>query len=510
MKVGSIVIDRAAHEVLARRRERAAHRQGVRAPRLPRASAAARSSRARSCSAASGATATRAARARSTSTCAACARSSAPRCRSRRCAAPATSCEPARRRHAPRASGSRRPQRAAGRAARREARATLPVLAVSVGCPSGVGPEVAVAAPRRARGALPPRRRRGRHRAARRRAAWSSAPPRRVARRRAPRALPPGAIGVCSRRARALAAPPPFGAPRRRGGRRAARVDRPGDRPRARAASPPRSSPGPSPSSPSRRAARPGASGFRGHTEHLAERLGAREVVMAFASTELDTALVTTHLPLARRARPPSRPRRSRRARTGSRACSASLGSAARASPSRRSTPTPARAACSATRRRRASRPASRSPARGSPRDGVAADLAGPIGAETAFRLAARGELRRRGHDVPRPGHHPVQAPRLRRGGERDARRCPSCAPASITGPRTTSPGRGRPTRAGCARPSRWRRGSRAPGEARARVGHGLGHVPAGEAIGATGSLETPRRAAIRARHAACSWPRRT
>lgn len=43
----------------------------------------------------------------------------------------------------------------------------------------------------------------------------------------------------------------------------------------------------------------PGSSGFAGHTEHLAEKLGAREVVMAFWAKELCTSLVTTHLPLA-------------------------------------------------------------------------------------------------------------------------------------------------------------------------------------------------------------------
>jgi 4-hydroxythreonine-4-phosphate dehydrogenase len=42
----------------------------------------------------------------------------------------------------------------------------------------------------------------------------------------------------------------------------------------------------------------PGASGFTGHTEHLQRRLGADEVVMAFWSATLSTALVTTHLPL--------------------------------------------------------------------------------------------------------------------------------------------------------------------------------------------------------------------
>jgi 4-hydroxythreonine-4-phosphate dehydrogenase len=44
----------------------------------------------------------------------------------------------------------------------------------------------------------------------------------------------------------------------------------------------------------------PGAAGFLGHTEHLQKRLRAREVVMAFWSRRLVTSLVTTHLPVAR------------------------------------------------------------------------------------------------------------------------------------------------------------------------------------------------------------------
>jgi 4-hydroxythreonine-4-phosphate dehydrogenase len=47
----------------------------------------------------------------------------------------------------------------------------------------------------------------------------------------------------------------------------------------------------------------PGSRGFLGHTEHLARALASREVVMAFASEALTTALVTTHLPLAKVAR---------------------------------------------------------------------------------------------------------------------------------------------------------------------------------------------------------------
>jgi 4-hydroxythreonine-4-phosphate dehydrogenase len=48
------------------------------------------------------------------------------------------------------------------------------------------------------------------------------------------------------------------------------------------------------------RSGAPGAGRFLGHTEHLQRRLRAREVVMAFWSPRLVTALVTTHLPLAR------------------------------------------------------------------------------------------------------------------------------------------------------------------------------------------------------------------
>jgi 4-hydroxythreonine-4-phosphate dehydrogenase len=51
------------------------------------------------------------------------------------------------------------------------------------------------------------------------------------------------------------------------------------------------------------RSGAPGSARFRGHTEHLARRTGAREVVMAFWSKKLSTALATTHLPLARVAR---------------------------------------------------------------------------------------------------------------------------------------------------------------------------------------------------------------
>jgi 4-hydroxythreonine-4-phosphate dehydrogenase len=47
------------------------------------------------------------------------------------------------------------------------------------------------------------------------------------------------------------------------------------------------------------RSGAPGSRGFLGHTEHLAARLGASEVTMAFHTERLTTSLVTTHLPLA-------------------------------------------------------------------------------------------------------------------------------------------------------------------------------------------------------------------
>jgi 4-hydroxythreonine-4-phosphate dehydrogenase len=51
------------------------------------------------------------------------------------------------------------------------------------------------------------------------------------------------------------------------------------------------------------RSGAPSAAAFLGHTEHLQRRLRAREVVMAFWSPLLVTSLATTHIPLARVAR---------------------------------------------------------------------------------------------------------------------------------------------------------------------------------------------------------------
>ncbi len=108
------------------------------------------------------------------------------------------------------------------------------------------------------------------------------------------------------------------------------------------------------------RSGAPGSAEFLGHTEHLQRRLRAREVVMAFWSPDLVTALATTHVPLAEVPRAVTPSRASRGRRTGSRGSSRERARTRRASPSRRSTRTPARAACSGARRKRASFRASR------------------------------------------------------------------------------------------------------------------------------------------------------
>ncbi len=136
----------------------------------------------------------------------------------------------------------------------------------------------------------------------------------------------------------------------------------------------------------------PGAAEFLGHTEHLQRRLRAREVVMAFWSPELATSLATTHLPLARvPLAVTAAAGRARRllARLAARAD----GRRARPrSPSRRSTRTRARGACSGARSGRASCRGSRSArSRLACVAASAATLDGPVPAESAFRLATAG-----------------------------------------------------------------------------------------------------------------------
>ena len=175
---------------------------------------------------------------------------------------------------------------------------TLPLVAVSIGCPAGVGPEVAVVAAARSKDArclLV-----GDEGVIRRAAELRGVSLRRFFRVEDPlriKRLPPDKIGVFTGTTR-LSAPTPYGKPdAEAGAAQLAWIDDATDVVRggfARALCT-----GPVSKHAIATSGAPGSSGFRGHTEHLAARLGAAEVVMAFASKELTTALVTTHLSIA-------------------------------------------------------------------------------------------------------------------------------------------------------------------------------------------------------------------
>lgn len=172
----------------------------------------------------------------------------------------------------------------------------LPALAVSVGCPSGIGPEVAVRGAARtptARCLLV-----GDEQVIRAAARRARVGQRRLVLCDDPHRLEPGQIGIYAQSS-SLPSPPTLGEPDAKGGaaqvawidqatdlvtRRACRALVTGPVSKAAIAS-----------SVGRAAKR-----FRGHTEHLARRLGAEEVVMAFRSSQLTVSLVTTHLPLAK------------------------------------------------------------------------------------------------------------------------------------------------------------------------------------------------------------------
>jgi 4-hydroxythreonine-4-phosphate dehydrogenase len=172
------------------------------------------------------------------------------------------------------------------------------VLAVSIGCPSGVGPEVAVLGAAKSPEArcvlvgdpaVIARAARERRVASRRLVEVGDA--------REARSLEPGAIGVFADSAR-LAEPSVHGKPdAAAGAAQLAWIDQATDLVRSGVAR--ALVTGPVSKLAIATSGAPGSASFRGHTEHLAERLGAAEVVMAFSSRELTTALVTTHLPLA-------------------------------------------------------------------------------------------------------------------------------------------------------------------------------------------------------------------
>jgi 4-hydroxythreonine-4-phosphate dehydrogenase len=136
----------------------------------------------------------------------------------------------------------------------------------------------------------------------------------------------------------------------------------------------------------------PEAKRFLGHTEHLARRLAAKEVVMAFSTKALTTSLVTTHLPLAKVASAitPARVSTSvfwlayllaRLAKPGARPrlAVASLN------------PHAGEGGLLGHEEARAIVPGIALAIKRTARERIAIDILGPVPAETAFRIAAKG-----------------------------------------------------------------------------------------------------------------------
>ncbi len=174
---------------------------------------------------------------------------------------------------------------------------TLPLLAISLGCPAGIGPEVAVA------GALTLSGARallvGDPGVVERAASTLGAdrPIALVSTRSELARAPRGSLAVLSRSAR-LAEPTPFGVPDAEAGRaQLAWIDQATELVTSGEADALVTGPVSKHAIATSGARR--AASFLGHTEHLARRLAAKEVVMAFYSERLTTALVTTHLSLA-------------------------------------------------------------------------------------------------------------------------------------------------------------------------------------------------------------------
>jgi 4-hydroxythreonine-4-phosphate dehydrogenase len=177
----------------------------------------------------------------------------------------------------------------------------MTILAVSIGCPSGIGPEVSVAAAatasRGVRVVLV-----GDLAVALRAASLRGIDPRRfvrVANSSQVRALASRAIGVLQPTASLSLRDARAGVPSKRGGAaQLAWIDAATDLVVSGVADA-------LVTGPVSKSAIAGSGGavaarFLGHTEHLQRRLDAPEVVMAFACETFTTSLVTTHLPLAR------------------------------------------------------------------------------------------------------------------------------------------------------------------------------------------------------------------
>jgi len=174
-----------------------------------------------------------------------------------------------------------------------------PRLAVSIGCPSGVGPEVSVAAASKSRARVLLVGDLGALRAA---ARVRGLDPARLVRvddaREAFASKQRGALFVHEPTPPLRAVDRAPGRPGRAGGAgQLAWIDAATDLVSAGIAD--ALVTGPVSKDAIARSGAKGARSFRGHTEHLARRLGAPEVTMAFWTERLTTSLVTTHLPIA-------------------------------------------------------------------------------------------------------------------------------------------------------------------------------------------------------------------
>jgi 4-hydroxythreonine-4-phosphate dehydrogenase len=136
----------------------------------------------------------------------------------------------------------------------------------------------------------------------------------------------------------------------------------------------------------------PRSRGFRGHTEYLGSRLGAREVVMAFRSDRIATALATTHLPLRRVARAVT-PASVAMACYWLARLTIDLGTKRPRLAVAALNPHAGEAGLLGDEEERAIEPGIRRARARLARERRAVDLLGPIGAETAFRRATAGEV---------------------------------------------------------------------------------------------------------------------
>jgi 4-hydroxythreonine-4-phosphate dehydrogenase len=132
-----------------------------------------------------------------------------------------------------------------------------------------------------------------------------------------------------------------------------------------------------------------GAKTFRGHTEHLAARLGAKEVTMAFWTHRLTASLVSTHLKLADVPKAITAAAVARAAYWTARFV-ARLGADGPVAVAALN-PHAGEGGLLGTEERSALEPGIRRARARLAKDGIAVELQGPVPAESAFRLAANG-----------------------------------------------------------------------------------------------------------------------